>query len=249
MSKEVYISINKWEKYNPRKDLKTLSWLRLDSDIGFSESLFGLSAEAKWLWIFLLSYSAKKNNAEFLMDLEYISYHSSIKKENILKHVESFVGKGLIELNQVVLEHERIRSNPIENVSYERTNERTNVTNITYTTDLAIEFEVDKISSCEKTSKEEMCEDIAALWNEMALLNSLPKVKTPLSKDRQKKMQTAIGEFKEYNDWLKIINAVVDNEFNLGINDRKWKANFDWLFHTTKFNYRKLWESSNEEYN
>ena len=101
----------------------------------------------------------------------------------------------------------------------------------------------------DKTSSEEICNDIAALWNEMALLNALPKVKTPLSKDRQKKMALAIKEFRDYPDWLKIINAVVDNDFNLGVNDRKWKANFDWLFHSTKFNYRKLWESSNEENN
>lgn len=92
-------------------------------------------------------------------------------------------------------------------------------------------------------------DDIAALWNEMALLNALPKVKTPLSKDRRKKVKLALEEFKEYSDWVRIINGVVDNDFNLGVNDRKWKANFDWLFHTTRFNYRKLWEAGSEENN
>ena len=92
-------------------------------------------------------------------------------------------------------------------------------------------------------------DDIAALWNEMALLNALPKVKTPLSKDRRKKVKLALEEFKDYSDWVRIINGVVDNDFNLGVNDRKWKANFDWLFHTTRFNYRKLWEAGSEENN
>lgn len=86
-------------------------------------------------------------------------------------------------------------------------------------------------------------DDIGALWNEMASLNSMPKVKLPLSKDRKKKMALAVKEFTEYSDWVRIINGVLDNDFNLGVNDRKWKANFDWLFHTTKFNYRKLWEA------
>jgi hypothetical protein len=86
-------------------------------------------------------------------------------------------------------------------------------------------------------------DDIGALWNEMASLNALPKVKVPLSKDRKKKMIQSVKEFPNYEDWVRIINGVLDNDFNLGFNDRKWKANFDWLFHTTKFNYRKLWEA------
>ena len=53
MNRPIYIRFINWEKYNPRKELKSLSWLRLDADIGFSESLFGLNAESKWLWIFL----------------------------------------------------------------------------------------------------------------------------------------------------------------------------------------------------
>jgi hypothetical protein len=60
-------------------------------------------------------------------------------------------------------------------------------------------------------------------------------------------MKPALVEFKEYSDWLRIVNGVIDNDYNLGVNDRKWKANFDWLFHTTKFNYRKLWEAHAEE--
>jgi hypothetical protein len=107
---------------------------------------------------------------------------------------------------------------------------------------------VDGCDASSKTSESEMCQDIAEIWNELAEMNKLPKVKTPLSKDRIKKMKEPLKEFSDYSDWIRIINAVVDNEFNLGINDRKWKANFDWLFHPTRFNYRKLWESSNEEH-
>lgn len=237
MNKEVTISINNWGKYNPRKDLKTLSWLRLDSDIGFSESLFGLSAEAKWLWVFLLSYSAKKNSASLPIDLEYISYHSSIKRGDILKHIESFVAKGLIELNQLVHESDRIRSNPIENVSYERTNEQTNITT---ESDLAIGCADD--DSCSPNFYEK-ADRIAEMWNDMATQFDLPKVKLPLSKDRLKRLREPLKEFPDAKDWVDIIFTVPDNDFNLGVNDRKWKANFDWLFHTTKFNYRKLWEA------
>lgn len=114
------IEIRNWEKYNPRKDLKSLTWLRLDSDIGFSESLFGLSAEARWLWIFLLSFSAKKNKSCLILDFDYISFHSSVKKDNISKHIESFLEKGLILIKT---DSSRIRTDTIENVSYERTNE------------------------------------------------------------------------------------------------------------------------------
>jgi len=260
MNRPIYIRFINWEKYNPRKELKSLSWLRLDADIGFSESLFGLNAESKWLWIFLLSYLAKKNSDTIHIDLDYINYHSSVKKENIFKYVELFISKGLVELNQIDPEPDRIRTNPIESVSYVRTYEH-NVHNIqdadpdrnevvVYVDSGIHEQPLDIQPEPKKTpSFETKANEIAAHWNEMATLYSLSKVKLPLSKDRLASIKPALAEFPTFMDWHRIIDEVATNPFNLGDNDRKWKANFDWLFYKTKFNYRKLWESSRDEIN
>lgn len=259
MNRPIYIRFINWEKYNPRKELKSLSWLRLDADIGFSESLFGLNAESKWLWIFLLSYSAKKNSDTIHIDLDYINYHSSVKKENIFKYVELFISKGLVELNQIDPEPDRIRTNPIESVSYVRTYEH-NVHNIqdadpdrnevvVYVDSGIHEHPLEIIPMSEKTQFKQKANEVAMHWNEMAKLYNLPKVKLPLSKDRLDAIKPALARFPTFMDWHRIIDEVATNPFNLGDNDRKWKANFDWLFYKTKFNYRKLWESSRDETN
>lgn len=89
---------------------------------------------------------------------------------------------------------------------------------------------------------ETQCNDVAKVWNDYAEDYKLTKIKTPISKDRMDRMRAALKEFSEIDDWSKIICAVGLNDFNLGRNDRGWKADFDWLFHKTKFNYRKMWE-------
>jgi len=110
-----------------------------------------------------------------------------------------------------------------------------------YTHPLEIEPEIKPMTFEEKASM------IAEYWNDVAELNNLPKVKKPLTKDRLAAMKPAMAEFPSFSDWHRIIVGVTDNAFNLGDNDRKWKANFDWLFYKTKFNYRKLWESSSDK--
>lgn len=102
----------------------------------------------------------------------------------------------------------------------------------------------------EVTSIEEKCNDIAAMWNDYAEDYGLARIKIPISRDRIEKIKPALLEFPLADDWSKIICAVGYDEFRLGKNDREWKADFDWLFHKTKFNYRKMWElyeSTNRE--
>lgn len=236
------IKISNWDKYNPRKDLKSLTWIRLDGDIGFSESLFGLSVNAKWLWIFLLSYSSKKNSGDFSIEKKYLSHHSGIKICELDDLLQDLFRNGLLLINTV---SSRTRSDSpgnvtdtIENVSYERTI-RTNEHSIPVCNGPLVSDEVDQ--EIEESSLS--ADAIAEIWNIVAKPNMLPCVKIPLSKDRIKQMQKPMKEFTEIRDWEKIIEQIQENPFNLGENERKWKANFDWLFNSTKFNYRKLWEA------
>ena len=87
------------------------------------------------------------------------------------------------------------------------------------------------------------CNTVAEIWNDIGSQLGLVKVRTPLSKDRMNSMRVAITEFSSPQDWVRITQAIEGDDFLMGKNDRGWKASFDWLFHKTKFNYRKLWES------
>ncbi len=48
------IEIRSWSKYNPKRDQKTYSWLRLNNDIATGPTFFGLSNEEKFITIALL---------------------------------------------------------------------------------------------------------------------------------------------------------------------------------------------------
>lgn len=105
-----------------------MPWIRLESDIGFSESLFGLPIEAKWLWIFILSYSAKKKTGVFDIETVYLSHHTEISTQNIVKHLDSFIPKGLLSyISNTSPNRDGSVPNRDKSVSYERTNERTNI--------------------------------------------------------------------------------------------------------------------------
>lgn len=122
------IKIINWDKFNPRKDLKSMPWFRLSSDIGFSETLFELSIEQKWMWIFILSSCANKNSDTIVINKRYFSHHSGVKEQNIDKHLQVFEKRGLIVSPNG---YERIRTDTIGNVPNEHNerneqNERTN---------------------------------------------------------------------------------------------------------------------------
>lgn len=94
-----------------------------------------------------------------------------------------------------------------------------------------------------------MQEKIINLWNEMAKKNDLPKLQL-LTDERKRRLNSCIKLVPSLNDWINIINEVPKNDFRLGHNDRKWKANFDWLINT-KSNFAKMLEdsaNSNQEY-
>lgn len=87
-------------------------------------------------------------------------------------------------------------------------------------------------------------EKIIILWNKMAEKYGLAKVQMITDK-RKKRINACIKMVPSLADWIKIIQEVPKNDFNLGHNDRKWKANIDWLLNTND-NYAKLLEASLE---
>jgi len=88
---------------------------------------------------------------------------------------------------------------------------------------------------------------IAAFYNDIAKELKLSRVVVPLESDRVTLVNKALKEFPNPSDWENIIVQIGESPFNLGKNNRGWKANFDWLFGTTKKPYRKLWEAYESE--
>lgn len=92
MSGELQISINKWDEYNPRKDIKNPSWLRFENDFFFSAKLFDLDNEERLAWIFLLCHASSKNQPTFVLTAEYVASFSRVpitKVNSAIKKLET----------------------------------------------------------------------------------------------------------------------------------------------------------------
>ena len=81
-------------------------------------------------------------------------------------------------------------------------------------------------------------------WNQMAQGDNLPKIRK-LNNARLKKLKDAIKDIPAKKDWELIIFQIPVDQFRRGHNDRRWKANVDWLFRNN--NYMKLLEEAEND--
>lgn len=238
------IEIKNWDKYNPRKDIKNPSWFALSNRMIEDSDIYELNDKEFKAWVYCLSQASIQNKRGFAeIDFRHASRVCGVNRDSLNAMLEKMAKTESVH----------IRTHPYAALRADATHGPyiTDITDITDNTEIVVcydspihEHPLDTPCATKPPNFTEKANEVATHWNELAELNNLPKVKLPLSPDRLKAMKPALDEFKAFDDWHKIICAVADNEFNLGVNDRKWKANFDWIFHKTKFNYRKLWESS-----
>jgi len=93
------IEIINWDKYNPRKDLKSMSWFRLESNIAVDPKLHSLTVEGRWLWVCLLSIAAQQMAASFDVDISYLSRISGVKEKSIKAELKKLEGKQLVHVS------------------------------------------------------------------------------------------------------------------------------------------------------
>jgi len=122
------ITIRNWDKYNPKRDQKNYTWLRLDNDIANDTKLFGLTAAQKFMWIHLLCLASKANSGEIFIDLRQLERALEIDLRSIRDALEFLERRnilGVVWNNSGVVYTTGliIETTP----TYVRTNERTNV--------------------------------------------------------------------------------------------------------------------------
>jgi hypothetical protein len=97
----IEIEILNWEKFNPRKDLKATSWVRLQNSIFEDHQFFDFDHSEICFWIYLISLASKKQNGTVLLNLAHAerigrfsieTIHSAIQKlsniDCVQKHSE-----------------------------------------------------------------------------------------------------------------------------------------------------------------
>lgn len=209
MSDKVILTILNFRDYQPRKDLKSLTWFRIESNIFDDECLCDkVATDGLILFIYLLARAAKKNISEVEVSLSFLEKKLNIKVARIKSIIE------ILEQNQIV--HSSV-SNPYKPVSY-TTLHNTTLHNITNTTGSETDPEPPPPPA-------ENLHPFILLWNRAATKFSKVKKSSP---KRNKKID-AIWKQNTEAEWLIIITRLNNSDFCTGKNDRGWKATFDWL--------------------
>lgn len=93
----IELTISKFRDYQPRNDLKSLNWFRLESSIFDDDGLHDkLATDGMILFIYLLSRAAKKNNETILVSINSIEKRLCIKKQRAFELIK------ILEQNQIV---------------------------------------------------------------------------------------------------------------------------------------------------
>jgi uncharacterized phage protein (TIGR02220 family) len=118
-----------WDKYNPRADVKSCSWFRMSNDFFSDPEFYGLSVEARIIWIFILSTASKKMSSTVKINLKMVSDMTRLSLGSVEVAINELLLTG--SLNEIGDNVISARSNPIvlpmlPSATNERTDEQTN---------------------------------------------------------------------------------------------------------------------------
>ena len=204
MAKSYNIEINNWDKYQPRKDLKSLSWVRIQSDIFFSETFFELDNNQKLLFFYLMTFAGKKNTNALNLNIEFISSNLKLKSVEIesgLKKLES-----LSILHIVVSDSSRIRTDVCstirnDTIRYDTIRYVTNTVEPTQAAK-AVDVVVFKISSTKSIDiKKELVSSWSDTYPKEFLTESLKEMRNWILSNPEKSPKSAWAKFM--NGWFK----------------------------------------------
>lgn len=92
------IEIVNWEKYNPRHDVKSTSWFRVENTFWADPALTPLDCEGKMVWMTLLSFASQRQGGVIDVDTAFIGALLRVvpsKVDDTLKH---FQKHGIIKI-------------------------------------------------------------------------------------------------------------------------------------------------------
>jgi len=122
------IEIINWDKYNPKRDQTTYTWLRLNNDFAADQKLYGLSPQQKYAFIIILCECSKHNASKITLEPEWLSYICSVSQTEINELLIYLEKKGIASVGDRTLPHTTadVRHTTPTNETNEH-NERTNI--------------------------------------------------------------------------------------------------------------------------
>jgi hypothetical protein len=121
MSKDIVsINILNWRKYQPRTDLKSMHWFRVESKIINDQKLFDLTASQKWVWISLLCIAADQTNSTFDLNIKWFAQILKMKVSEVNDALNLIKDNLLISLSEhgLVTDSSQIRTDSCPTIQY-----------------------------------------------------------------------------------------------------------------------------------
>ncbi len=92
------IEIVNWAKYQPRHDIKSTTWFRLENTFWADPMLTPLSSDGKMVWIVLLALASQKQSGVIEVDPQFVSDANRIAYDVILASFKHFQAHGKIKI-------------------------------------------------------------------------------------------------------------------------------------------------------
>jgi len=211
------VKIKNWDKFNPRKDVKSASWFRMENDFLTDPDIYGQSMPVKLVWIHILSQASKKNCETVKLNILMAAGEVGCDETEVGKAVDYLTSINSLEK----VSHDRIRSDPAGS-GRKRTATGRNETNVTNVTN-----EKAIVGLAPDPSPKSDFEIFGRIWNEFAGLKNLSSIKS-ISKGRKTKLAARIYEGLTPDKYVEMLEAAALQPFLMGRNDRGWKLSFDW---------------------
>ncbi len=227
----IRITVPNFREHNPRSDLKTMQWIRLDVRTPKGKKLHGARTSAKWAWVCILCQLGDENKMDGSMECDTEWLADDVIKENhetVLEDLKWLSTKGLLEMTQVG--HERIRTNPIEPVRdpdesdrlralHNERDERDERTN-----------ETEYVGLLPKTDTPgPQVSELVSIWNELRA-GAMPLVRKAVKPGTQR-YKAAAARLKDEPSleyWRDIMRRIAQSAFCRG-EVKEWRADFDFF--------------------
>lgn len=115
------ITIPNWEKYNPRKDVKKGTWMRLEHDLFENPELEDFTLPEICSWLYLLCQASKKSCGVISVNVAHAERVGRIKRKDFLSAIEKLKGIRWI----TVADSSAALSRNADDTAAAATNERT----------------------------------------------------------------------------------------------------------------------------
>lgn len=201
---DVSIRIVKWEKHNPRKDVKRPSWFALDNSLVEDDDFYKFNHGEFKTWIYILSKASKKQSGIVLISFDAASRKANISTKDFKGALEKLKALGMVTVDVTPTLRTRHADVTLQ------TDKQTNITDTTDT----------------QGGGDPDFSLLANLWNEHC--GDLPRVKK-MNPERIALSHKRIQEEPSQEVWVAAIVRLAASEFCCGVNERGWLADFDFL--------------------